>query len=246
MTKAGMNVSEIELEAILNSDQPALLVFSRSDDLRGDFSSALKNAAAENPDIVVAQINPDNHPQVAERFAIGAKAVMIAYHNGEVLSRRSRPWGTDVPLVIEMLQEVSPKTETPTTTVQEENTNMETQPVHVTDETFQAEVIDYHLPVIVDFWAPWCGPCKMVAPTLEKLAQEYAGKIRVAKVNTDENPQLSMAFRIMSIPTIMAVKDQTIVFSQPGALPEPALRELIDKVIELEVPKEDPEPEAAN
>ena len=62
MTKAVMNVSDIELEAILNSDQPALLVFSRGDDLRGDCSSALKNAAAENPDIVVAQINPDNHP----------------------------------------------------------------------------------------------------------------------------------------------------------------------------------------
>mgnify|MGYP003572548152 FL=1 len=241
-----MKLSKIELEALLSSNQPALLLFSRGDDLRGDFSIAFKNADTEHGDIAFAQINPDEHPQLAERFNIGSKAVMIAYHNGENLARRARPWGTDVPLAVEMLQAVLPEPEVPTETVQEENNNVENQPVTVTDETFQTEVIDYDLPVIVDFWAPWCGPCKMVAPILDKLAEEYAGKIRVAKVNTDENPQLSMAFRIMSIPTIMAVKDQAVVFSQPGALPEPALRELIDKVIELEVPKEEVEPEAAN
>ena len=76
----------------------------------------------------------------------------------------------------------------------------------------------------------------MVAPILEKLAAEYAGKIRIAKVDTDANPGLSQAFRIMSIPTIMLIKQRTIVFSQPGALPEPAFRDLIDQLIALEIP----------
>jgi thioredoxin-like negative regulator of GroEL len=85
----------------------------------------------------------------------------------------------------------------------------------------------------------------MVAPVLEKLAKEFAGKIRIAKVDVDSNPGLQQAFRIMSIPTIMLVKQRTIVFSQPGALPEPAFRELITKLIALEIPPQQTTPQPA-
>jgi thioredoxin-like negative regulator of GroEL len=80
----------------------------------------------------------------------------------------------------------------------------------------------------------------MVAPTLEKLAKEFAGQIRIAKVDVDANPGLSEYFRVMSIPTIMCVKNRTIVFSQPGALPEAAFRDLIQQLIKLEVPAKAP------
>lgn len=119
-------------------------------------------------------------------------------------------------------------------------------PVNVTDNSFQQEVIDHELPVLVDFWAEWCGPCRAVAPVLDKLAEEYAGKVRIAKVNVDENPGLSQYFQIMSIPTMMMFKEQTVVFNQAGALPEPALRDLLNQLVELEIPPRDEAEQAAD
>lgn len=115
----------------------------------------------------------------------------------------------------------------------------------VSDTSFENEVLKASGPVVVDFWAEWCGPCRMVAPVLDKLAKEFAGQIRIAKVNVDENPGLSQTFRIQSIPTLMMVKSRTIVFSQPGALPEPTLRDLIQQLIKLEVPPQAPQPQPA-
>jgi thioredoxin 1 len=119
------------------------------------------------------------------------------------------------------------------------NTPVLDKPVAVTDATFEQEVIDSDLPVLVDFWAAWCGPCRMVAPILDKLAKEYAGQIKVAKVDVDANPGLSQAFRIQSIPNLMVVKNRTIVFNQPGALPEAPLRELVKQAIALQLPPRD-------
>jgi thioredoxin len=132
-----------------------------------------------------------------------------------------------------------------TTLTHKERIKVENTPVAVSDATFQSDVIDYSdtLPVVVDFWAPWCGPCRQVAPVLDKLAKEFAGQIRIAKVNVDENPMVSQSFNIMSIPTIMMLKEKTIVFSQPGALPEPALRDLFGQLVKLEIPKDAAESE---
>ena len=77
------------------------------------------------------------------------------------------------------------------------------EPIHVTDTAFEKTVLESKLPVLVDFWAPWCGPCKMVAPTLDKLAKENAGNLLVTKVNTDENPEWAMKFQVQGIPTML-------------------------------------------
>ncbi|MCU0464383.1 MAG: thioredoxin [Anaerolineae bacterium] len=110
-------------------------------------------------------------------------------------------------------------------------------PIKVTDATFEQEVVNSDLPVLVDFWAEWCGPCRSIAPVLDKLAAEYAGKVVIAKVNVDENPALAQGFQVMSIPNLMMVKERTIVFNQPGALPEPVMRDLIDQLINLQLPE---------
>ena len=107
------------------------------------------------------------------------------------------------------------------------------EPVHVTDAAFEKAVLQSTIPVVVDFWAPWCGPCKMVAPTLDKLAKELTGKVLIAKVNTDENPDWAMRYGVQGIPTMLFIANGKIVHRKVGALPEPALRNLIQQFLEV-------------
>ncbi len=103
--------------------------------------------------------------------------------------------------------------------------------IEVNDSSFESEVIKAKGPVVVDFWAPWCGPCRMLGPVTEKLAEKYEGKVKFFKVNVDENPQTSMKFQVMSIPTLMFLKDGKTMGTSVGALPESALKPKIDALI---------------
>jgi thioredoxin 1 len=110
---------------------------------------------------------------------------------------------------------------------------MSNEPIHVTDAAFEKTVLQSTVPVIVDFWAPWCGPCKMIAPILDKLAKEYDGKVIIAKVNTDENPEWMMKYGIQGIPTMLFVAGGKIVHRQVGALPERMLRDAVTQFLEV-------------
>lgn len=103
------------------------------------------------------------------------------------------------------------------------------EPVHVTDAAFEETVLKSAIPVIVDFWAPWCGPCRMVAPILDKIAKEQAGKLVVAKVNTDENPEWATRYGVQGIPTMLFVANGKVVHRQVGALPEGTLRDVLNE-----------------
>lgn len=107
------------------------------------------------------------------------------------------------------------------------------EPIHVTDAAFEKVVLESTLPVIVDFWAPWCGPCKMVAPTLDKIAKDHAGELLVAKVNTDENPEWAMQYGVQGIPTMLLIYGGKIVNRQVGALPEPMLRDVVEQFLDV-------------
>lgn len=97
----------------------------------------------------------------------------------------------------------------------------------ITRENFENEVMKSNIPVLIDFWAPWCGPCRMMGPIIEQLAKEYEGKAKVGKVNVDEEGELAQAFGVMSIPTIVLVKDGKVVKQVVGARPKAEVEEML-------------------
>jgi thioredoxin 1 len=106
------------------------------------------------------------------------------------------------------------------------------EPIHVSDNNFEQIVLKASAPVIVDFWAPWCGPCRMVAPLLDRIAREYAGKLLVAKVNTDENVKWAQHYRIQAIPTILFISNRKIMHQEVGAVSYQALKKTVDHLID--------------
>jgi len=103
--------------------------------------------------------------------------------------------------------------------------------INLTENNFKTEVINSEGIVLVDFWAPWCGPCRMVGPILEKIAQEKEGKVKVAKVNIDENPGLASNYNVMSIPTMLIFKNGQLLEGFVGALPKPAIEKKLARWI---------------
>lgn len=102
---------------------------------------------------------------------------------------------------------------------------------HVTDETFETEVLQADIPVLVDFWAEWCGPCKQIAPSLDELAAEYAGRLKVAKINIDENQATPRKLGVKGIPTLQIFKNGSLEAQKVGAVPKSQLKAFIDSVI---------------
>lgn len=103
--------------------------------------------------------------------------------------------------------------------------------IEITDSSFENEVIKSKIPAVVDFWAPWCGPCLMIAPITEKLASEYDGKVKFCKLNVDENPESAKEYQVMSIPLLLYFKDTHVVDNSLGAVPESIIRAKVEALL---------------
>ena len=103
--------------------------------------------------------------------------------------------------------------------------------VHVTDASFESDVLQSEVPALIDFWAAWCGPCKMIAPLLEELSDEYAGRIKVCKIDVDSNPQTAAKYNVRGIPTLLVFKNGSIEATKVGALSKSQLVEFVDSFV---------------
>ena len=103
--------------------------------------------------------------------------------------------------------------------------------LHINDSDFESIVVNSDIPVLLDFWAPWCGPCKMIAPVLDELAPEFAGKVKIVKMNVDDNQTTPAQFGVRSIPTLLLIKNGQVVATQVGALPKTQLANFINQYI---------------
>jgi thioredoxin 1 len=101
----------------------------------------------------------------------------------------------------------------------------------VTDQNFEDEVLKSDIPVVVDFWAPWCGPCNMISPTTEKLSKEYDGEVKFCKINVDENHQTAVGYQVMSIPLLLFFKNGQLIDSSIGAVPESMIRPKVQALL---------------
>lgn len=228
-----ITTSDQALHRVLSAGFPVLLIVWSGTSLNPTLDAAMRDVArTEAGRLLVARINADENPQIAGR-AGGPLPALLAFKEGQEVARATGAGVADLRAYAAYLLGRGPRpghngTRSGGTTTR---ANAPAMPVTVTDATFAREVLESDLPVLVDLWAPWCGPCRMIAPVVEKIARDYAGRLKVAKLNVDENPQTAMRYQVQGIPTLLIFKGGRVADRIVGAAPEPLLRGKVDAVL---------------
>lgn len=230
-----LNTNDQSFDRVLRAGLPVLTLISGGAP-DSSLDDALKQVAkADSGNLLVARVRAEENPGIVRRYGVRG-STLLTFKDADEQTRAEVPTASDVRAHADFLLGRGAKPQPrpsapPTQTSDNGHGASDGHPLHVTDATFARDVLDSPLPVMVDFWAEWCGPCRMIAPALEKLAGQYAGKVRIAKLNVDENQRTAMQYQVQSIPTLLLVKQGKIVDRVVGALPEPQLRAQLERLL---------------
>jgi thioredoxin len=228
------------LERVLSAGMPVALVVTDGPGLNASLEESLRQVAKDEAGrLLVARMDARDNPKSAAGLG-SALPALIAYRDGQevaraepinsqtfrehvayLLGRGPRPAGRPTP----------PPRPEPASAPPQAAREPAVKPITVSDESFQRDVLSSELPVLVDLWAPWCGPCRMIAPVVEKLAREYAGRLKVAKLNVDENPRTAGMYQVQGIPTLLIFRNGQVIDRVVGAAPEPMLRQHVEAAL---------------
>lgn len=224
-----LNTNAQSIERVLGAGLPVLLIFARAaTPISAAQTQTLEELAQRYAGrAIIARIDPDAEPELARRFRITNTPVYLLVRNSKPeIALASEEARANVAAWLAHFVDDKPQ---PAVSSQARPAS-DGKPLTLTDANFQ-QTINQSLPVLVDFWAPWCGPCRMVAPSVEKLAQEYAGRAIVGKLNVDENQQTAQRYRVMSIPTLIIFKHGQPVDQIVGAQPYAALQQRLARFV---------------
>ena len=214
-----IHTNQHSIDRVLAAKLPVLLVFWRPADNLAALDPALDRAAEKYAGrLLVAKVNAQDEPALAQRYRIGQTPAVVVVSNGSTDATLPAPSASDVEAWAAFLAGQGPR---PAARPQATNGTGSTdgKPVTLTDANFDQAINGANGPgpVLVDFWAPWCGPCRMVAPAVEQIARDFAGRAVVGKLNVDENPRVSERYGIRSIPTLYIFKGGRVVDQIVGA-----------------------------
>jgi thioredoxin 1 len=220
------------IERVLGTGLPVALVF-----LEGkpgvNLAEALERLARENAGkLLLAQVQVRDNPATVAKYYIQHPPAIVTIRNGQMVSKAESVSGIELDQHIAYLlgKGPMPQKSQPQTYRQEPSQPRTTQvagPRTLTDANFDQTIAQASSPVLVDFWAPWCGPCRITEPIVERLSHEMNGKLVVGKVNVDENPGVSRRYGVQGIPTMIIFRNGQVADRWVGALPEPAIRNRI-------------------
>lgn len=224
-----ITTNDQSIDRVLATGLPIAFIFLDGSEGPGIEEISKKLARENAGKLLVVKIRKPDNPKAAQRYQIQRTPALATVLDGKVLTKAEGISQTELESHIAYLLGNGPKPATSASSYAQASrsgsgTTFDGKPRAVTEATFDQEVMRAQQPVLVDFWAPWCGPCRMTEPIIEKMAHELAGQLVVAKVNVDENPYISQRFGVQSIPTMMIVKNGQIVDRWVGAYPESAIR----------------------
>jgi len=224
---APINTDDNNVERVLKQNLPLLLYLYDRSNLHLD--SALKQQAEKLAgELLIVRVDAKSNPQTYIQYKRPKLPALFAIKDHVVQSTvEDLKSSSDIAAHIAYLLGKGPKPELP----QKAPASDGDHPITVTDGSFQNDVLQSSVPVLVDFWAPWCGPCHMIAPTVEEMAKKYAGRIKVAKLNVDQNPQTAVTYQTLSIPTLIMFKQGQVLHRVVGAQPPQAIERLIQSAL---------------